>query len=176
MNTFYLVYNKNNKDEVYAELEKITDQISMEDDADFKLRFSSVKVMYDTVVIIMLGIAILMSLLVLTNLNNILVMHKKQELIVMRVNGFSLWQTAGYLIRETVFVTFVGMLLAVVTGMLINSHVMRILEQPDVQFIREPSLRLWLSAALIEAVFMAIISTVSFWKIRKLSLREIAEE
>jgi hypothetical protein len=68
------------------------------------------------------------------------------------------------------------MLLAVIIGMLTNSYVMRILEQPDVQFIRQPKLSLWLLGALIEAVFMAAISTVSFWKIRKFSLREIAEE
>lgn len=175
-NTIFMIYNKDNKDAVCDEIKKISNNISVEDDVAFLQRFKTGEITYNSIAIFMLANAVIMSFLVLTNLNNIFVMHKKRELIVMRVNGFSLSQTVGYLVREIIFVTLVGILLAMIIGMSTNPLVMKILEPPDVQYIREPSLVIWTISALIEAVFMTIISTVSFWKIRKFSLKEIAEE
>ena len=68
-----------------------------------------------------------------------------------------------------------GLALAVIGGMLSTELFIRVLEQPGVQFIRQPSILLWGAGALIEAFFILIISWIAFRRTREYQLREIAE-
>ena len=84
--------------------------------------------MYNLIVIVTTAIAILMSAMILSNLANIFLNRKKTELTVMRINGFSIKQTKGYLTRETVVTTAIGILLGVIAGVIAAPLIIRALE------------------------------------------------
>lgn len=161
--------------EILAGLGKISGQIDAEDSDEFAERFQSMIGIFNVVVALMIGIAVLMSFMILLNLTNIFVSRKKKEIIVMRINGFSRKQTDGYLIRETVFMTLAGLVTAFTAGMLTTEPFVRVLEQPDVQSIRMPDPLLWGLGVLIEGCFALLISWIAFRKTRKYQLREIGE-
>lgn len=111
--------------------------------------------------------------MILTNLANIYVSRKKKELIVMRINGFSIHKTIQYLARETIETTVLGLTLGVVAGILGNETVMRLLEQPDVQFIRTFNPLAWIIAVGLESLFAIIIYSTAFARVKHLNFREI---
>ena len=54
----------------------------------------------------------------------------------MRVNGFSIKQTKGYLTREAVLTTVIGLAAGILIGSLLTPYAVRILEPADLQFDR----------------------------------------
>lgn len=174
-NSIFLHFDGDEKQKITAGLGAISEDITFEDSDAFSERFRSIIGIFNVVVAMMIGIAVLMSFMILMNLTNIFVSRKKKEIITMRVNGFSRRETDGYLIRETVFMTVTGLAIAFIAGMLTTEPFVRLLEQPDVQSIRTPSPVLWGIGVLIEALFAAVISYIAFRQTRKYHLREIAE-
>ena len=77
-----------------------------------------------------------MSFMILTNLANIFLNRKKTELTVMRINGFSIKQTKGYLARESVITTAAGVAIGVLAGAIAAPFIIKLMEQPDIQFVR----------------------------------------
>ena len=153
-------------------------------DADADLRFDTPDTiaeqfkeaakLYNLVVIITTLIAILMTFMILTNLANIFMSRKKNELTVMRVNGFSIRQTKGYLSRETIVTAAAGIILGVLTGGLMDPWIISQLEQPDQNFVRTFQPAAWIAAAAMEIIFAVIIYSSVFRKVKNLNLRDIA--
>jgi ABC-type antimicrobial peptide transport system permease subunit len=129
--------------------------------------------LYSILVFLTTGIAILISFMILTNLANIYMMRKKTELSVMRINGFSIRQTKAYLSRETVFTTLIGLILGVAAGALVTPYVIRLVQQPDLEFIKSFSLTAWGCAVGLETLFAVVINSFVFRKVKDLNLRDI---
>ena len=136
-------------------------------------RYDSLLVVYNMVVIIMTGFAILLSVFVLSNLTNIFVAGKKKELIVMRVNGFSTKQNLGYLARETILITALGFILAVVAGGIAGYFMLRVMEHDDAMLVRDFNPKAWLIAILMEFAFAGIIDAIAFRSVKKLKVTDI---
>ena len=115
-----------------------------------------------------------MSFMILTNLANIFRSRKKTELIIMRVNGFSIGQTIEYLARETVITTLAGLVLGVLSGALFTPILMQMMQQPDMQFYNIFHVKAWVIAAGLEIIFSLLINGVVFHKVRSFNLRDIA--
>ena len=123
----------------------------------------------------MIGISILMSFMILTNLANIFINRKKKELIVMRINGFSIAKTKGYLIKETVITTIAGLVLGTTLGILVFSKTaIMAMEGNDIQFVRALNPKAWVIAVVLESLFALIIYWIAFKKVEKLDFREVA--
>ena len=118
--------------------------------------------------------AILISFMILTNLSNIFLTRRKTELSVMRVNGFSVKQAKGYLSKETIFTTGLGLALGVALGAILTPPVIGLLQQPDLEFVKSFHPIAWIIAVALEAVFAILINSVIFNKVKKLNLRDIA--
>ena len=95
------------------------------------------------------------------------------ELLIMRVNGFSLKQVIGYLLRESVFVTCIGIILGVVLGVPFTESLIRGFEGTTAMYIRTPYIWVWVVSILFNLSFAAFIDYISFRKIKKLSLTNI---
>ncbi|MBP3729518.1 MAG: ABC transporter permease, partial [Lachnospiraceae bacterium] len=173
-NTIYTIPNAAGaKDDTI--FQKLPSGFGLERSDSYLKRYSSLMNLYNAIVYLMIGMSVMLSFLVLTNLTNIFVSRKKKELIVMRVNGFNLKEAVGYLIRETVVTTAVGLIFGVAAGILIARMVTLMMEQPDVQLLRTPILKAWLYAAGLELLFALIIDWRAFRKVKTFSLSEIAE-
>ena len=83
-----------------------------------------------------------------------------------RVNGFSLKEDIGYLMRETIVITVLGLIVGVMGGILVARLIISIMEQPDVQLVRTPIVRAWVIAAALELLFAAVIDFLAFRKIK----------
>ena len=156
-------------------MKKLPDGMIPEKADAFTSRFGTFMKLYNAVVIGLTLMSILLSFLILTNLTNIFVSRKKKELIIMRVNGFSLKEDIGYLMRETVVITALGLIVGVLGGFLVARLVIAMMEQPDVQLIRTPIFRAWVIAAALELLFAAVIDFLAFRKVKHYRLSEIAE-
>ena len=117
--------------------------------------------------------SVLMSFMILTNLANIYITRKKKELIVMRINGFSIKETIRYLAKETVLTTVLGAVLALIMGYFLGIIPIHVLEQPDAQFIRSFNVKAWIIAIVVESVFSMIINSMVFRKVKDLNFREV---
>lgn len=153
----------------------INDDISFEGKSDFRTSFESVGALYNIIVFVTMGVALFMSFMILTNLANIFLTRKKNELIVMRVNGFSIKQTRGYLVREAVLTSLVGLAAGVIVGSLLTPFAVHILEPADLQFDRSYHAIAWIIAAGIEGLFALIIYGIVFKRIKRFNLKDIAQ-
>lgn len=173
-NCFFIKYGGADEADIKEAIIKVTDDISFESGADFTTRFAGNAGLFDIVIYVTTGIAVIMSFMILTNLANIFVTRKKNELIVMRVNGFSIGKTIGYLVRETVMTTLLGIVLGVGIGALVTPGLVKLLENPDVQFIRHFHPLAWIIAIACQIVFAVSINSMVFSRIKKFNLKDIA--
>lgn len=172
-NCYYVKANGADITRLEGELLAVTEDVSFEEASAFATTFESVAFLYNIVVYVSTGIAILMSFMILTNLANIFLNRKKTELTVMRINGFSIKQTKGYLARETVVTTAIGIVLGVLLGSVAAPLIIKKMEQPDLQFIRTFHPAAWIVAVVLAVIFAVVINSLVFRKVRNLNLRDV---
>ena len=173
-NCYFIKYNGANAEELEERILKVSDAVSFSEKDEIEKRFESLAKLHNLIIYMTTAIAILMSFMILTNLANIFLNRKRNELIVMRVNGFSVKKTIGYLSRETILTTIIGIVLSVALGAIAVPIVIRMMEQPDLQFVRTFNPRAWIIAAAIEATFATVVNSLVFNKVKKLNLKDIA--
>ncbi len=173
-NCYYVKTNGADRMKLESDLLAISDDVSFEEAEEFTTKFESVSFLYNMVVYLTTGIGILMSFMILTNMANIFLNHKKTELTVMRINGFSIKQTKGYLARETVVTTAAGTILGVLAGAIAAPPIIMMQEPLDIQFVRTFHPAAWIIAVLLEVVFAVIIYSLVFRKVKDLNFRDVA--
>ena len=129
--------------------------------------------LFDLLVIILCGLAILIVFMVLTNLSNIFVAGKMKELLIMKANGFSSGQVTGYLLRETVVTTVLGLLLGTGLGIPFAAMIVRMIESDKMTMIRSPFALAWVIAVCAGTLFSVVINGYAFRKTRKINVIDI---
>lgn len=172
-NCYFINLNGADGEALQNELLNASGEISFTPKDSVRAQFEAVALLYNVTVFITTGIAIIMSFMILTNLANIFLNRKKTELIVMRINGFSVKKTIGYLAKETVLTTIIGVALGVTCGAIFTPLLIRLMEQPDLQFIRTFHPLAWIIAVILEAAFAITVNSIVFNKVKKLNLKDI---
>ncbi len=139
---------------------------------DFAVFESATGVLH-TLVILFILMAVLMAGVVQMNLTNLYVQQKKQELTVMRINGFTVREVILYMIRETVVITAVGTLSGVAIGSNVAYHIVRIMEQPFIRFERSVSPAAWGIGIVTTILFTVIVNVIALRPVRTLKLTEV---
>ena len=174
INCYYIKLNGADLSKVEKELLAVSDNVSFVTKDEFKIKFESGTMLYNVLILITTGLAILISFMILTNLANIYLTRKKTELTIMRVNGFSIKETKRYLSKESIVTTLAGLVLGVVAGALITPLAIRGVQQPDLEFVKSFQVIAWVVAVGLEALFSLVINTTVFRKVKNLNLRDIA--
>lgn len=172
-NCYYVKLNGANLEKLESDLGAVNEDISFDEATSFVKKFEAVTMIYDLIVIVITGIAILMSFMILSNLANICLNRKKTELTVMRINGFSIKQTKGYLARESVITTAAGVAIGVLAGAIATPFIIKLMEQPDIQFVRSFNVYAWAIAVALEVLFSIIINSFVFRKVKDLNFRDV---
>lgn len=172
-NCYYVKLGGTGLEKFKSDILAAKDDVSFEVASEFAKKFKSASMLYNLIVIITTGIAILMSFMILSNLANIFLNRKKTELTVMRINGFSIKQTKGYLIKETVITTAAGVLLGILAGAVGTPIIIRAVEQPDLQFVRTFHAGAWAIASALEIIFALVIYGAVFRKVKDLNFRDV---
>jgi len=128
---------------------------------------------FDAVVVLLTIVAILMSIFILANLTNIFVSRRRKELIIMRVNGFSVKQCIFYLMREALITAILGFIIGVIIGTLLAKMMVMIIEQPDVMLYRGFQPLSWVIAVVMEAVFAFVTDFLAFRKVKNVKVTDI---
>ncbi len=121
---------------------------------------------------LLIAIAAIMAGVVQLNLTTTFIMQKKRELVIMRINGFTVKELIGYLLRESALTAAVGILLGVAAGYGISCYLIRTLELSYTQFDRSFCVSAWLLACAITALFTIVIHAVALQKVKKLKLSD----
>lgn len=176
INCFYVRCNGVPQQVIRDRVAELSEYISMEDSDSFKEKAKVAKELCAMLAIIMVVLSLLMSFMILVNLTNILVEHRMSELLVMRVNGFSLKQVIGYLLRESTFVTFLGIGLGIVVGIPFATSMVHRFEVRDFMYERKPYAWVWAAAAIMNLLFAAVIDFIAFRKVGRHSLTDITAD
>ncbi len=130
--------------------------------------------MIDSTLLLFIFMAGVMAGIVLMNLTNMYIMQKKRELTIMRVNGFTVREVIGYVSRETVLTTALGIIFGVGVGSLVSYVIVRSLEQEFLRFVRAVDPFAWLMGAVLTMVFTLAVNIVALRKVKSLKLTDIA--
>jgi putative ABC transport system permease protein len=172
-NTLFLKENPKDADALRQELSGTEGFISLASAKKEEALFNGLSFMMN-LVILMLGIlAVLIACFILLNLVSTYVNEKKNELTIMRINGYTTGETIRYASMECYGITALGILLGLVAGYAFCSFLIRLIEQLSMGFVQEP---IWISfaaSAVITALISGTIHFFSFRKIRKLKLSDI---
>ena len=128
----------------------------------------------NSLVALFIFMAAVMAGVVLLNLTSIYVMQKKRELIIMRINGFTVREVVGYMLWETVLTTFLGILLGSALGSWIAYRIVRTLEQPFIQFQRDISIPAWILGAAVTLFFTALVNLIALRPVKNLKLTDVS--
>ena len=131
------------------------------------------KRVFRTLIIVMTGLSILMAVFVLLNLVSIFVVRRKNELIIMAVNGFTYRQRIGYLLRETVTTTLLGLIFGTAAGCFLTSYLVRVIEPVEAMFDRSIQPLAWLIACGLETIFVLLINFFAFRRVKKYQLTDL---
>ncbi|MCR4648491.1 MAG: ABC transporter permease [Lachnospiraceae bacterium] len=172
-NTFYVKTENANRDKLDKELwdnPGYNDTIKAD---EAKSLFDSATAVINAVIVLFIFLSVLMAGVVLVNLTNMYLLQKKKELTVMRINGFMVGETIGYMMREAVLTTACGIILGCATGYYMGYRMLKALEQPYVFLVKEPSFWAWIIGFFITVFFTSVVYFAILRKIKKLSLSDI---
>jgi len=174
-NIFLVNYADTDGADVLSSLQKI-DGFETAEAADVeRSMFESVTSVVNGVILLLIFLAAMMTAVVLSNLANMYMLQKKRELTILRVNGFTVAETIGYMIRDTIVTTVIGIVLGCVAGSAAGYHILRSLEQPYTRMVRSVSIAAWGIGAGITLVFTTLVYMVVLRKVKHLKLSDLTE-
>ena len=135
--------------------------------------FDGFSMILNLVILLLGGMAFMIACFILLNLVTTYVNNKKTELTIMRINGYTTRETIRFASLESYATTLIGIVIGLIGGHLMGTFIIRQMEQPTLQFVREP---IWISFAASSLVTILISLTIhwmAFRKIRDLKLADL---
>lgn len=172
-NCFYVKLQGSDEGALREKLVGTEGYMSYERSDSSRSMFETVSNTLNSVILLLIFMAAVMALVVLLNLAAMYVSQKKTELVIMRINGFTLRETIEYIVRETVFTTFLGLVVGVTAGSGLAYKIIRGLEKPHLQLVRNVSFKAWVIGIAITIVFSLFVNSVALRKVKHFKLTDI---
>lgn len=173
-NTFYINLNGADAGALKEKLSGIEGYFSMTDDhARWVTVFATFQSTTSLVIAIALFLSAMMSLLVLLNLNVVLINERARELIIMRINGFSMRDTKRYVYRDNIVLTILGILLGVAAGMVLSVYVITSVSSENSTILTDQSLLGCLGGMGITALFALATNLIALRRVDKLKVSDL---
>lgn len=174
-NTLYLRYGAADRNAVAQKLQTTEGYFSLTDEsAKWIAKFQEFSGSVMLVVYIGLSLSVTMALLVLLNLNIVCVNEKTNELVVMRINGFSIRAVKAYLYRDNIVLTALGILGGVGIGLALGRCVLEILQKIGDNFYTTPNLTDCLIGAGLAALFSLATNLIALRRMNTLSVSDLS--
>lgn len=174
-NTLYLRYGAADRNAVAQKLQTTEGYFSLTDEsAKWIAKFQEFSSSVMLVVYIGLSLSVTMALLVLLNLNIVCVNEKTNELVVMRINGFSIRAVKAYLYRDNIVLTALGILGGVGIGLALGRCVLEILQKSGDNFYTTPDLTDCLIGAGLAALFSLATNLIALRRVNTLSVSDLS--
>jgi putative ABC transport system permease protein len=124
------------------------------------------------VVLLILVTSCALSLIVLFNLNIINLAERRRELATIKVVGFQNRETASYINRETLSVTFMGIISGLICGYFLSDFVISSIEIDLIKFPRVVNVLSFVYAAGLSLLFAILVSLITQRKLTGIDMVE----
>ncbi|MBR1796995.1 MAG: FtsX-like permease family protein [Clostridiales bacterium] len=128
----------------------------------------------DYLSIMFIGIAGMMAYFILLNLVNMYITQKKRELVIMRINGFTVKETIRYVSYELIVSTVLGIIIGLLFGSALGYRIIVLLEGSTLHIIKAIQFKAWIVSAVITVLFSVLISAWALRKVKHLKLIDAA--
>ncbi|MBR5658135.1 MAG: ABC transporter permease [Lachnospiraceae bacterium] len=172
-NVFLVRTGKSEVSGLSEQIGKVEGFESMEAADAERTMFESLTSVVNGVILLLVFLAALMAAVVLSNLAHMYMLQKEKELTIMRINGFTVSETVGYMVRDTIITTLAGIVIGCAAGSGMAYYIIRSLEQPFTRMIRSVSPMAWLIGAGITLVFTVLVHAVILRKIKYMKLSDL---
>lgn len=132
--------------------------------------FNTVVESLDSIVLILILCAGLLSLVVVYSLTNINLAERERELATLKVLGFYNRESAGYIYRETGILTLIGCGVGLALGVWMHSFVITTVEVDMVMFGRNVQPLSYLWSILLTVAFTALVDLLMYPRFRKVDM------
>ena len=126
----------------------------------------------DLVILVLLVCAGLLAIVVLYNLTNINIEERVREIATIKVLGFYNGETCSFVYRENIILTLCGIIAGLGIGIVLHRFVILTIEINKTMFSRDIAWWSYLLAAVLTAVFAAVVNFIMYFKIRKIDMVE----
>ena len=120
-----------------------------------------------------MSMSVVLAMLVLLNLLNQFVEEKKNELIILQINGYQLKDVRRYIYVDTIILTIIGIIIGVAVGMYLAVLAVSSFDGSFICFIKTPSAICCIEGALGAALLTFIMCKIAMRKIEKFDLSSI---
>lgn len=162
-----------------VEAHRLTADLMKEDEiasatvsSDSKERFDSMIESLNLLVVVIILCAAFLAFIVLYNLTNINITERIREIATIKVLGFYKNETASYVFRENVILTFIGALAGMVLGKAFHAFVMSQVQVDQVAFDVRILPVSYLYSLLLTFAFACIVNVFMSGKLEKVSMTE----
>ncbi len=114
----------------------------------------------------------MLAFIVLYNLSNINITERRRELATLKVLGFYDMEVSGYVYRENVLLTLIGILLGMAGGKLLHGYVITTCEVDMVMFGHIIKPVSFLYSGLLTVLFAVLIGIMMHFKLKKIDMIE----
>jgi len=173
-NTFFIDTKSVDKDSLISDLSKIDGYIAYENYYEYTLLdLKAFTGLAFAVVALYLIVSVLMGVFVILNLLITNIKEKKNQLITLRINGYTHKQTCKYISMDMIAMTIIGLILGVGFGFLLGKVIVASFETIYLTVYKEVSFISAVIGILITLLIVIVMSFISFKKIKKLKLTDI---
>ena len=113
-----------------------------------------------------------LAFIVLYNLTNVNITERIREIATIKVLGFFDGEVSAYVDRESIILTFLGMLLGLVGGVFLHRYIVVTAEVEYVMFGRLVHFMSYIYAAVLTMCFAVLVNLVMHFKLKKISMVE----
>ena len=137
--------------------------------------YSTMTLIYAGVLGMVLFLSAVIAFLILLNLNIQFVREKKMELIVMRINGFSVGAAKMYIIRDNIFLSVISIIIGLGAGIAFGRLLNDALQMRGQCIINDPSPAGCAFGVIVTMIYMIITNLIAVRPISKLDLTDISK-
>lgn len=136
------------KDQVVVKTANIYDLKKIIDDASYSV---------NSIILVIVICSGFLSVVVLYNLSNINISERKREIATLKVLGFYPIEIDKYIYKETVILTFIGIVLGIFVGHSLHINIMEQLAMDSIRFFNKVKLISYIYSALVTLFFTFIV-------------------
>ncbi|MEG0775435.1 FtsX-like permease family protein [Clostridium sp.] len=145
---------------------------SIEFKSNLQLNFNDMLASINSVIPVLIISAGVLAFVVIYNLTNINISERQRELATIKLLGFFNPELAAYIYRENVILTFLGSLVGMPMGIILNKFVIGTAETNDMLFLQKISPVYFLIAVLLTLLFSVVVNLAMYNRFDKIDMIE----
>ncbi len=126
----------------------------------------------NSVVVILIVLASMLSFVVLYNLSNININERKREIATLKVLGFYNNEVDNYITKENIILTLLGIVIGLIFGYFLTNAVVSTVEIESARFIHQIKVASYIYSVLLSIMFTVIVNIITHFNLKKIDMIE----